>query len=580
VARHLAHDRGGRTVIDGASVTIGPDTRMGVVGPNGVGKSTLLQLLAGLIEPDAGEIVRDPPSATVGYLAQEHEAPSGETVRQNLGRRTGSSAAEAELAEAAAGLAAGGAAAERRYEVALERFTGLGVGDLDARIDAVLEEIGLGTALADQPVSTLSGGQRAKVALAGTELSHFDLTLLDEPTNDLDFEGLARLERWIRSLGGGLVVVSHDRDFLGRTVSTVLELDEHTRTGHEYGGGWDGYEAERANVRRHATEAYELYQRQRGQLESRAERQRRWATTGVRRESRQPRDNDKAQRDFRINRTEKLAAKARQTDRAREALEVVAKPWEGWDLRFTIEEAARAGTVVARLTGAVIERGLFRMGPLDLEIVWGDRVALTGPNGSGKSSLVAALLGHLPLVSGRQWLGPSVVAGELGQDRRTRPGRHDQTSDDLVRSTMDRDDLVRSTMDRDDLVRSTMDRDDLVRSTMDRDDLVRSTMDRCGLTQAEARSLLAKFGLGAEHVTRPVGTLSPGERTRAELAAFQALGVNLLVLDEPTNHLDLPAIEQLEAALASFGGTLLLVSHDRHLLASVEVTRSIELPWG
>jgi ATPase subunit of ABC transporter with duplicated ATPase domains len=125
-----------------------------------------------------------------------------------------------------------------------------------------------------------------------------------------------------------------------------------------------------------------------------------------------------------------------------------------------------------------------------------------------------------------------------------------------------------------------MDRDDLVRSTMDRDDLVRSTMDRCGLTQAEARSLLAKFGLGAEHVTRPVGTLSPGERTRAELAAFQALGVNLLVLDEPTNHLDLPAIEQLEAALASFGGTLLLVSHDRHLLASVEVTRSIELPWG
>jgi ATPase subunit of ABC transporter with duplicated ATPase domains len=541
VARHVTFDRGGRTVIDGVTVTVGPDSRIGVVGPNGVGKSTLLQLLAGAVQPDAGTVVRDPPSATVGYLAQEHEAPPGETVRENLARRTGARGAEAELAEAAAGLAAGGTAAERRYEVALERFNGLGVGDLDARIDAALDEIGLGVALADRSVSALSGGQRAKVALAGIELSHFDLTLLDEPTNDLDFEGLERLEGWVRSLRGGLVVVSHDRDFLGRTITSVLELDEHTRTAHEYGGGWSGYQRERANVRRHATDAYELYQRQRGLLESRAERQRQWATTGVRKESRQPRDHDKVQRDFRINRTEKLAAKARQTDRARQALEVVAKPWEGWDLHFTIEEAARAGTVVARLSGAVIERGPFRMGPLDLEITWGDRVALTGANGTGKSSLVAALLGHLPLASGQQWLGPSVVVGELGQDRRTRAGSREPTST--------------------------------------HPDLVRSTMDRCGLTQAEARSLLAKFGLGAGHVTRPVGTLSPGERTRAELAAFQALGVNLLVLDEPTNHLDLPAIEQLEEALAGFGGTLLMVSHDRHLLDSVEVTRSIGLPW-
>jgi ATPase subunit of ABC transporter with duplicated ATPase domains len=465
------------------------------------------------------------------------------------------------LAEAATGLAAGGSEAERRYEVALERFTGLGVGDLDARIDAALDEIKLSVALADRPVSALSGGQRAKVALVGIELSQFDLTLLDEPTNDLDFEGLERLDDWVRSLGGGLVVVSHDRDFLGRTITSVLELDEHTRTAHEFGGGWSGYQEERANVRRHATEAYELYQRRSGLLEGRAERQRQWATTGVRKESRQPRDHDKAQRDFRINRTEKLAAKARQTDRARQALEVVAKPWEGWDLHFSIQEAARAGTVVARLTGAVIQRGPFRMGPLDLEITWGDRVALTGANGTGKSSLVAALLGHLPLVSGQQWLGPSVVVGELGQDRRTRAGPAGRISTDP------------------DLVRSTTDRVDLVRSTTDRVDLVRSTMDRCGLTQAEARSLLAKFGLGTGHVTRPVGTLSPGERTRAELAAFQGLGVNLLVLDEPTNHLDLPAIEQLEEALAGFGGTLLLVSHDRQLLDSVEVTRSIALPW-
>ena len=532
VARSITLDRGGRPVLDGISLTVGPDTHVGVVGPNGVGKSSLLQVLSGTALPDSGRVVRDPPSATVGYLDQEHADDAGRTVRDVLARRVGGAAAEAELTEAARALAGGTPDAERRYEVALERFNGLGVGDLDSRIDAALDSLGVGSAVADRHPSTLSGGQRAKVALAGIELSRFDITLLDEPTNDLDFEGLRRLETWVGSRAGGMVIVSHDRAFLERTVTSVLELDPHSRTGREFGGGWNGYQAERASARRHAAEAYETFDRRRRQLEDRAERQRQWATTGVRRESRTPRDNDKAQRDFRINRTEKLASKARQTDRARDSLEVVDKPWEGWDLRFTIEEASRAGTVVARLSGAVIERGDFRMGPVDLQIDWGDRMALTGANGSGKSTLVAALLGALPLTVGHRWIGPSVVVGELGQDRRAFGGGHD---------------------------------------------LIRTTMERCRLDQAEARSLLAKFGLEAEHVTRPAGSLSPGERTRAELAVFQGIGVNFLVLDEPTNHLDLPAIEQLEAALAGFGGTLLLVSHDRHLLDSVEVNRTMEL---
>ena len=532
VARSLTLDRGGRPVLDGISLTVGPSSRVGVVGPNGVGKSSLLQVLSGTLLPDSGRVVRDPPSATVGYLDQEHPDDGGGTVGEVLARRVGGPAAEAELTDAARALAGGTRAAELRYEMALERFNGLGVGDLDARIDAALDSLGVGAAVADRHPSTLSGGQRAKAALAGIEISRFDITLLDEPTNDLDFEGLRRLEAWVGSRLGGVVIVSHDRAFLERTVTSVLELDPHSRTGHEFGGGWSGYQAERASARRHAAEAYETFDRRRRQLEDRAEQQRKWATTGVRRESRVPRDKDKAQRDFRINRTEKLASKARQTDRARESLEVVDKPWEGWDLRFTIEEAARAGSVVARLSGAVVERGDFRMGPVDLRIDWGDRMALTGANGSGKSSLVAAVLGTVPLAAGDRWIGPSVVVGELGQDRRAFGGEHD---------------------------------------------LVRTTMERCGLDQAESRSLLAKFGLEAEHVTRPAGSLSPGERTRAELAVFQGIGVNFLVLDEPTNHLDLPAIEQLEAALAGFGGTLLLVSHDRQLLDSVEVNRSLEL---
>jgi ATPase subunit of ABC transporter with duplicated ATPase domains len=522
-------------VLADVSLTVAPGSCIGVTGPNGVGKSTLLRLLAGLEEPDAGTVVLDPSTATVGYLAQEHGHVPGETVQDHLTRRTGAEAAEVELAAAATGLAQGGRAAEARYETALERYTALGAGDLDARIGAVLDDLGVDPSLAGRPMSALSGGEEAKVALAAIELSRFAVTLLDEPTNDLDFDGIGRLQAWIARRGGGMVIVSHDRAFLEQTVTTVLELDEHDGTAQEFGGGWAGYRAERATARRHAEEAYGTFERTRSQLQERAERQRNWATSGVARESRSPKDNDKAQRGFRVDRTEKLASKARRTERALASLEAVDKPWEGWDLRFTIEQSDRAGDVVVRLTGAEVERGDFRLGPLDLEIGWGDRLGLRGANGSGKSTLVAAVLGTVPLTAGGRWIGPSVVPGVLGQDRRL-----------LGRPR----------------------------------DLVRDLCDRCGLTVSEARSLLAKFGLEADQVTRSPATLSPGERTRAELATFQALGVNFLVLDEPTNHLDLPAIEQLESALSSFTGTLLLVTHDRRMLESVELTRTVHLADG
>jgi ATPase subunit of ABC transporter with duplicated ATPase domains len=396
-----------------------------------------------------------------------------------------------------------------------------------------MAELDLTPELAERAVTTLSGGQAAKVALAAMVLSRFDITLLDEPTNDLDFAGLARLETLVRRRRGGMVIVSHDRAFLDGTVTDVLELDEHSRRGQLYGGGWAGYQAERAAARSHAAEDYAVFESQRAELRQRAQRERQWATTGVSNEKKKATDHDKAQRDFRINKTEKLASRARRTERALDALEVVEKPWEGWDLRFTINQAPRAGAVVARLDQAVMARGAFVLGPLTLEIGWADRLALLGPNGSGKSTLVEAILGRLPLQAGTATMGPSVRVGELGQDRRVLGGGG--TVVDALVALSD-------------------------------------------LTDAEARSLLAKFGLGAAAALRPTDSLSPGERTRAELAAFAASGVNLLVLDEPTNHLDLPAIEQLESALEQYDGTLLLVSHDRRLLERVELTRRVTLP--
>ncbi len=363
--------------------------------------------------------------------------------------------------------------------------------------------------------------------------------LLDEPTNDLDLDGLDRLESFVTGLRAGTVLVSHDREFLARTVTQVVELDLAQQQVNTYGGGYTAYLEERDRARRHARERYEEYADTKSTLETRAHTQRNWMEKGVRNARRKAPDNDKIARRGRVEATEKQAAKAKQTQRMIERLEVVEEPRKEWELRMEIAAAPRAGAVVATLRQAAVRRGDFSLGPVDLQIDWADRVAITGPNGAGKSTLLAALLGRLPLDSGAASLGPGVVVGEI-----------DQARGQLFRGSGET-------------------------SLMD---AFRAAVP--DLAPADVRTLLAKFGLKAGHVLRPAGTLSPGERTRAALALLQGRGVNLLVLDEPTNHLDLPAIEQLESALASYPGTLLLVTHDRRMLTAVHTTRRIEVDGG
>ena len=528
-ATEVRKELAGKDVLAGISLSVGPGMKLGVIGPNGVGKSTLLRILAGMEAPTSGRVELAPPSATVGYLAQEPECLSGETVSGFLARATGVADAESQLRQAAESLATGGGA--EAYSAALDRWEALGAADFDTRASSVLEELGLSGPVADLPMPALSGGQVSRVALAAVLLSRYSVTLLDEPTNNLDFQGLALLESSVGAQQGALMVVSHDRAFLDATVTSVLEIDDHSRKAQIFNGGWASYLDQRATARRHAGEAYSDYEAERRELLDRAQREKQWATEGVRKEARRPKDNDKAQRGFRINRTEHLAARARRTERAVSRLEKVEKPWQAWDLRFSVAEAGRSGTVVARLEGAAVERGAWRLGPVDLEITSGERVALAGPNGCGKTTLIGALLGRVPLAAGRQYLGQSVVVGEMGQQRDPFPGYPS---------------------------------------------VLAGIMALSGSEVAEARSLLAKFGLGPGDIGRPSYSLSPGERTRAELAGFQASGVNFLVLDEPTNHLDLPAVEQLEEALEGYGGTLLIVSHDRRLVSSVELDRTID----
>ncbi|MEU2510842.1 ABC-F family ATP-binding cassette domain-containing protein [Streptomyces syringium] len=535
VAKDLAAGHGDRTLFSGLDLVVAPGDVIGLVGANGAGKSTLLRLLAGLDTPEAGGLRLSPPTANVGHLPQEPDRREGETVRAFLARRTGVAEAQATLDAATQALVDGTPGADDAYATGLDRWLDLGGADLDERAAEVAGSLGLTVDL-DRPMTSLSGGQAARAGLASLLLSRYDVFLLDEPTNDLDLDGLARLENFVTGLRAGTVLVSHDREFLARTVNKVLELDLAQQQITLYGGGYTAYLEERETARRHAREAYEEYADTRAGLEDRARTQRNWMEKGVRNARRKSTDNDKIGRKFRAESTEKQAAKARQTERLIERLDVVEEPRKEWELRMEIAAAPRSGAVVATLRGAEVRRGSFTFGPVDLQIDWADRVAITGANGSGKSTLLAALLGRLPLDAGGATLGPGVVVGEVDQARGLFFG----------------------------------------------DEALLAAFEAAvpEVEPADVRTLLAKFGLKAAHVLRPAATLSPGERTRAALALLQARGVNLLVLDEPTNHLDLPAIEQLESALASYNGTLLLVTHDRRMLEAVHTTRRIEVTAG
>ncbi len=534
VAKDLSAAHGTRTLFSGLDLVIAPGDVVGLVGANGAGKSTLLRLLAGIDAPESGSVTLSPPTATVGYLPQEPERRPGEAVAAFLARRTGVAAAQEAMDAAAQGLAEGAPGADDRYADALDRWLALGGADLDERRDEVLADLGLAVDV-DLPMPALSGGQAARAGLAALLLSRYDVFLLDEPTNDLDLDGLARLERFVQQLRSPAVVVSHDREFLARTVDRVVELDLAQQLVRVVGGGYEAFLAEREVQRRHAREEYEEYADTRSGLEARARMQRNWMAKGVRNAVRKG-EPDKMIRAKMREGSEKQAAKARQTDRMIERLEVVEEPRKEWRLQMSIAAAPRSGSVVATLRGAVARRGAFTLGPVDLQVDAGDRLAVTGPNGAGKTTLLSLLLGRLVPDEGAASLGSGVQVGEVDQARGLFLGEAS---------------LARA----------------FAEAVPEQPD-------------AEVRTLLAKFGLGAAHVGRPASSLSPGERTRAALALLQARGVNLLVLDEPTNHLDLPAIEQLEQALEGYPGTLLLVSHDRRLLEAVRVTRRVVVQDG
>ncbi len=512
-ATNIRHAFGDRLILDSVSLSIEPDERVGVVGRNGTGKSTLLRAMGGLLKPDAGDISLRK-GARVGFLHQDPQFPKGTTLRD--------AAAEgfAELVDLHHQLdavfydmeGAQGDALEKllhRQSNLERRIQAAGGYAIDHKIDAVLHGLGFSDPQFSLPVEKLSGGQRSRVALAKLLIEDPDVILLDEPTNHLDIDGRIWLENFLADeFKGAVVLISHDRYLLDRVVDRIVEV-ERTRL-IDYPGNYSAFRRLRAERREAHGRAWEAEQRQ------------------FKREEAFIRKYKAGQR------AKQARGRESRLDRARAGSELE-KPLERGTFTFNLPKAERPGDLifVARDLAKRYTRDdgstLTLFEGLTVTIERGKRWGIVGPNGAGKTTLVRTLLKQIEPDAGRVTLGTRLSVGEFKQ-----------IADDIDPELT----VVRY----------------LQRVIM------KENPDR-PLSEQEARDLAGQFLFSGRDQEKEIGVMSGGERARARLAALLASAKNVLILDEPTNHLDIPSAERLEDAIANaFDGTLILISHDRALI--------------
>lgn len=487
----LTHGFGDRTLWQNVDVRLSPREHVALTGRNGVGKSTLLQILAGHLPHDSG-LVQWLPGSRVGYLTQHADLRKGLSMRAFLHQAFAEVYDKEQLFEQAAANLATAQADEldsllARYARLQEELEHMGIYELDARADAVASGLGLLSLGLDRDVSELSGGQRTKLLLAKLLLEQPDVLLLDEPTNYLDAEHVDWLGGFLRDYSSAFIVVSHDVSFIRRIANVVWQIENGGLL--RYSGDYDAFLRYAQERQAGYTAAYKRQQEEIDRLETFVQKNIARASTTKRAQSRRKQ----------LEKMDRLTAPT-----------VAGKP------SFSFAEARPPARIALRATGLRIGYRHALLPPLDIEIERGRKVAVTGCNGIGKSTLLRTLLGEVAPVAGRAEFGDGIVPGYFAQEQAV----GDSTPLDVVWSAFPE------------------------------------------LAQKEVRSALARVGIKADHLMRPLRSLSGGEQAKVRLCLITLRPVNTLVLDEPTNHLDKDAKAALQAALAQFHGTVLLVSHE------------------
>jgi len=506
------------TVLDDISFSLERGQKAGLIGYNGTGKTTLLKILAGLIEPDSGEVTTKK-GTVVGYMPQDTSLVSDEIIRDYVRRISGMADLEGQM---------------EKSEEAMDEYERRDGYTFYHRLDVMLAGFGLADVSSDRPINSLSSGQKSKVFMAGVLLSDPDVLLLDEPTNNLDLPALIWLEDFLQRADAACIIVSHDRLFLDRIVRKIFEIDWHTRTLNITSGRYSDYLVRKEKEMARQWREHEAQQEKIKQLEEQAREKKQKALSGSRYMGT---DSDKFLRGFKRDRASKSGKQAKAIEKRIEQMEVVEKPVERDVFRIHLRPTKPEGTRDIALTDVVAgyEGDGFKIGPMSLSVPYGSRVVILGLNGTGKTTLLRTLSGELPALEGKVSRGNALVIGNLTQEH-----------DNLPREESIKDFLTR----------------------------------RAGIQVQEAYALSVKFGFKAAEIDKPISALSPGGRARLLFALFSALSANVLILDEPTNHLDLEALEALEEAVAHYTGTIVLVSHDRRFLEKFRPTDTYVLSEG
>ena len=529
-AKHIQKNYGSLTVLADISFSLAKGQKVALVGDNGTGKTTILKIVAGLVEPDAGEIELAK-NTCIGYLPQDTSLSGDETISLYLRRISGIDALEKKLEMLAPQLE--DKAKFDEYGDTHEQYERLDGYAFEHRIKVMLAGFGLENVGIDHRLSDLSSGQKSKVALAGILLKGVDLLLLDEPTNNLDLPALIWLEDFLRKSDAACIVISHDRRFLDRVVRKIFELDRNTRILNISGGTYSDYLEMIAKRINRQKEEYRLQQEEIKRLSDQARQQR---DASVKGSNWQGSDNDKFLRGFKRDRAGGSGRKAKVIEKRIEQMEKVEKPIERDQLDIPITAEVGSGTLDIHLVDVVAgyPNG-FTIGPMSFDVRYGSRVGIMGLNGTGKSTLLKTITGQLAAYEGKIKIGSGVKIGNMMQEHESLP--RDQV-------------------------------------------LLEFLKERTRLKDNEIYNKLVKFGFDQDQAKHPIGTLSPGGRARLLLALFSAQSVNVLILDEPTNHLDLEALDALEETIKDYKGTILLVSHDRYFLEKAQLDSTYVLSEG